>query len=172
MQVLFYIACFLILSVITLQDFKSRSISWVLIPLLFVSTFIKGMEVEESEIIQSAILSNSIFIIFQLAVLIIYFSIKTKRVNWVVDQYIGWGDILFLLAISPVFCFGNFILFTVVSLMGTLLFYFGLTLFKKNANPQIPLAGIQSMFLMGWFAFEISTHQLISHQYLLNYFVN
>lgn len=172
METLLYILSFLWLIIITLQDFKYRAISWVLIPLLFFSTGIKAIYSLESETVQSAVISNSLFIIAQISILILYFSIKTGKLNFIIDKYIGTGDVLFFFAITPVFCLGNFILFIVVSLLLVILFYFVLSQVKKNFNPQIPLAGIQSIFLIGWFLFEIFIDPTLSHQYLLNYLVN
>jgi hypothetical protein len=88
------------------------------------------------------------FLTFQLFILWIYFSIKRKKVISVTGDYLGWGDILFLVAIAFYLSPGNYIVFYVVSLIVVLIYTLTATLLSnKERNPHIPLAGLQAALL-------------------------
>jgi hypothetical protein len=154
------------------QDFRFRAISWICIPLLFISVLAKALFVSDSLVVLDYIMQNILFIILQMGVLILYFSIRKKKFESVINSYIGWGDILFFVAIAPALCFGNFLLFIVFSILFILISYSILSIFKINTNKQIPLAGIQSVFLLFWFTGEWIFDPSLSYTYLPLYFVS
>nr|WP_256935110.1 hypothetical protein [Olleya sp. HaHaR_3_96] len=88
------------------------------------------------------------FIAVNIIGLSLYFSIKNKKFINPIDESIGLGDILFFLAITPLFTLKPFIVFFVVSLLLTLLFYSIVNAIKKTST--IPLAGYLSIFLMAF----------------------
>lgn len=167
-----YIITFILLLLIIVQDFQFRAISWIWIPLLFLSVLIKSFILSDQEMILDSILQNVLFIFLQITILIIYFSIKRKKFESVINSYIGWGDILFFLAIAPALCFGNFLLFIVFSILVILISYSALSLFKIKTDKQIPLAGLQSIFLLIWLGIEWVFDHSLSYTYLPLYFVD
>jgi hypothetical protein len=167
-----YITTFVLLLLITVQDFRFRAISWIWIPLLFISVLAKALFVSDSLVVLDSIMQNILFIVLQMGVLILYFSIRKKKFESVINSYIGWGDILFFVAIAPALCFGNFLLFIVFSILFILISYSILSIFKINTDKQIPLAGIQSVFLLFWFTGEWIFDPFLSYTYLPLYFVS
>nr|WP_157247375.1 hypothetical protein [Pedobacter panaciterrae] len=87
-----------------------------------------------------------LFLTAQLFVLSIYFSARHKKIINITDNYLGWGDVLFLIAIpfylSPV----NYVLFYIVSLILVLLYAITTAKITTN-NKHIPLAGLQAALL-------------------------
>lgn len=62
--------------------------------------------------------------------------------------YLGWGDVLFLLAISFYFSPFNYILFYVLSLLIVLIYTVITGLIdNKGKQLEIPLAGLQALIL-------------------------
>ncbi len=89
---------------------------------------------------------NCAFIVVNIIGLATYFSIKNGGLINPIDTEIGLGDILFFVAVTPLFDLKHFILFLVLGLICSLLFHLVLQLFKKVKT--IPLAGYLSIFLM------------------------
>lgn len=73
--------------------------------------------------------------------------IKTKEPMTAMKESIGLGDILFLLAVIPLFQFRNYILFIITGMIFSLLLFLGVRFFKKMDT--VPLAGYLSLFLIG-----------------------
>jgi hypothetical protein len=92
-------------------------------------------------------LYNLSFLFLQGVLLVSYFVVKHRGWVNITDQYLGWGDVLFLLAMLPIFSLPVFILFYLSSLIITVLFVVMLQLVYKRIL-FIPLAGIQSLCLV------------------------
>jgi len=138
----------LTLSIIIYQDLSARAISWWTIPLLLGSIiYIRLVEQSWSLVLfESGI--NLSFLIVQLILISIYFSIKQGQLTNIADTYLGWGDILFLIPIAFLFPTFSFVLFYVSSIIIVLL---GFLIYKKIVNQNmetIPLAGGQAIYLV------------------------
>lgn len=158
----FLITILLLLGIIVFQDFMSRSIHWLTLPPLFIGLFFYKLEIVSFY----AILLNLIFISIIMGSLVVYLRIRQK--TWVnpTKSFFGWGDILFLLAITPVednrsFMF-LFISGTLFSLLLTLLLR--MTTIKIET---IPYAGMFSIFLMAHLIYSYFNPQF-SYYKLLN----
>ena len=88
-----------------------------------------------------------LFIGIQLLLLWLYFSMKNKRFINITHQYLGLGDILFLMAITFYLSPVNYVLFYIGSLIVVLLYTLTQQVLLKKVNPQIPLAGLQALLL-------------------------
>jgi hypothetical protein len=77
----------------------------------------------------------------------LYFILKHKKWINMTDQYIGWGDVLFMLAIVPLFSPLSYMLFYVTSLLMTIILVLIAQLIHKRMT-FIPLAGIQACCLI------------------------
>lgn len=165
-----YLLLLLVLSVVIFQDFRLRAIHWILIPSLLFLCIYKSRAIAGTEQMQSAFGQNSLFIIVQLVILIFYFSFRTKKIEPVINSYLGLGDVLFLIAIAPSFCFGNFLLFIVGGFTLILIAYGLFSILKIKTQRQIPLAGIQSVFLSFWLGCEWLFFPKLSFTYLPLYF--
>jgi hypothetical protein len=96
------------------------------------------------------------FLILQLVLLTVYFSIKGKKLINITVQLFGLGDVLFLFSIAFYLSVLNFLFFYITSLAFILLAWVLVQSFSSSKSKQIPLAGLQailfSVFLSGdWF---------------------
>lgn len=139
----------LCLAFICYQDLVYRAVYWWCFPLLAILMFMlkylfSGLE----ETLTHAGYGLG-FLIIQLFMLWAYFSVKSKRAVNLTGDYLGWGDILFLAAITFYLSPGNYIVFYVISLILVLVYTLTITLVnaEKN-NPHIPLAGLQAALLV------------------------
>lgn len=88
------------------------------------------------------------FLIFNFVVVTLYFSFKKRAFLNPMDRLIGWGDFLFLVAVTPLFTFRNYLKYFVLGMVFSLLLF----LLMKWIYPKygtIPLAGFLSLFLIG-----------------------
>ncbi len=138
--VLTVLICLLML-ILAYQDFASRKVLFILMPILFSLLIYRGIIENEFKVILTNTAINLIFILIQFLILTIYFSLKNKKFLNIIDNYIGIGDLLMFIVLSCCFAVFNFIVFIILSLSLLLLIYtFGI-LFKKIENKKIPLAG-------------------------------
>lgn len=133
------------LSLIAIQDFKHRAISWYILPIMFLAFLFKSFSLLSYHQVLKFALINLSFIIIQLIILTAYMSIKNKKVTNIINTYLGIGDVLFFITLTVAFSPVSFIAFYILSLMITLLFYIFYKIIFKNASTQIPLAGGQSI---------------------------
>ena len=92
------------------------------------------------------------FILINIVGLIIYYSIKSRKIYNPLNVTLGWGDVLFFFAISPIFSLKNFILFFILALILTLVFT------RLTRDKYIPLAGYFSIYLFTLIFFKILTN--------------
>lgn len=143
----FILACVPLVGVI-FQDFKSRQIYWFWPPLLFAVFFMESYQrLSFNELLQN-IGINSLFIVVNLLMVSLYFSAKERKWINIFKQHFGWGDFLFLLAITPIFSPLNFVLFFVISLILIGLLHAILITFGQLVITTVPLAGWLSVLLV------------------------
>ncbi len=126
---------------IAYQDFKQRAISWYWPVLLFVVSAFSGWNLYGTEMFKN-IAFNLAFLVILFSTVTIYFSIKAKKLTNIFDVFIGWGDVVFLLALVPFFHPLDFVLFYTFSTILSLII--ALTLKGK----EIPYAGILSALMI------------------------
>ncbi len=145
---------------IAYQDFKQRAISWYWPAILLAVSSYSGWVLFGEEIFKN-IAFNLAFLILVFGVVTIYFSLKTKKLVNIFDVFVGWGDVVFLLALIPFFHPLDYILFyTLVSVLSVVI-----ALLMKGK--EIPFAGIIStimifIFSIGWIT---DTHWLMNFQF-------
>ena len=137
-----------LLGVVVVQDFKSRAISWFLIPLLFIG-FI-GYALLKMEIIELLTYFgiNLTLVLTNLLVVTLVISIKEKKFTNILTNYLGLGDVLFFLVLTVVFSPFNFLAFYLGSILLTAIVYGGIMLISKQKKMLIPLAGAMSLLLI------------------------
>jgi len=132
----------LVFLLIIYQDFKERAISVWTIPLIF----LLSLYLAWSDLIWEAwfLLFNVAFIAVQLLGVSLYFSLKHRQWVNVTKDYLGLGDVLFFLAITPLFAPLQFCCFFVASLVFILL---GAGIYHLSIHKlkTIPLAGAMSI---------------------------
>lgn len=131
------------LLLVFIQDWKFRKIHVVLPLAIFAISFflipIKKFQLTE------IVLYNAVFFLITLGFLNLYMSLKSKKFLNPFLHYFGLGDLLFYIAVSPLFLLKNYILFFILSLVFAIIMQFGLKrIIKENT---VPLAGFSALFL-------------------------
>lgn len=134
----------LVLGLIFFQDLKQRAIHVILPVLVLVLSFLIINKKGYFNYFIS--LTNIGFLLLTLFILFIYMSIKNKKMLNPFQNHFGLGDLLFYIAISPLFVFRNYILFFILSLLFSLIMF--LIFRGKMKEKNIPLAGFASLLLI------------------------
>jgi len=136
------------LLVIAWQDFVARRVWGIAIGLLAAAGalyMLAGVHSAARLLVYAG--CNIGFLIVQFGLLKAYFLVK-RRGAGVIDQMIGWGDILFLLAAAFFFSPVNFISFYVFSLLASLVVSLVWMTVRPSVSRAIPLAGLQALVLL------------------------
>lgn len=147
MDIVLLIISISLLGIVVYQDFKGRSISWFLIPLLIVSFISYGLLFIDIYVFSTYFGINLSLILINLLGVTLFISIKEKKLTNIIDSYLGLGDVLFFLVVTTVFSPINFIIFFLGSIFLTTLTYGVIALIKKKQT-LIPLAGAMSVMLI------------------------
>lgn len=143
MLILTIVCCILL----AYQDFKSREVNILVLICLFVGSLAITFDRIGFEVYTlTAINMLLIFILF--TCLFIYFSLKKMKITNILDTKIGKGDLVILLAITPLFIPENLMTFIVFSVLIALVISIPLKIKK------IPLAGFISVGLLSFFILE------------------
>lgn len=160
-----------VLLLIFVQDLRSRSVYWVLFPVLMLLFIATGLLQHRLwvDLLQPAMI-NGLFIVVQLLLVSAYFSLKSGKWINICAELLGWGDVLLLLSVAFYLSVLNFVFFYVSSLILTLLLWMTWQGVAGRKNKQLPLAGFQAMifsvFLTGdWYGLHLN---LTDDSWLLN----
>ena len=137
-----------VLLVILYDDFRSRTIH--LFSLLGLTIFCVSygkMQLSWSEILWNGAF-NIGFVVFQLVLVSIWLSLRNRRLIWIVDEFLGLGDILFFIPLCFLFSPFSYIIFYTGSLGIVLAGFLIYRLFNISKNTTIPLAGGMSACLI------------------------
>lgn len=130
------------------QDMKYRAVYWLLFPALLMLLFpIVLRQLSFAETMRNG-LCNLAFIISQLLIVSIYFSIKKRRLINITQDYLGLGDVFFLFVIAFYFSPLNYIVFYMTSLVLVLLLAIVFIIRGKKQLLKIPLAGLQAILFL------------------------
>lgn len=140
----------LIFLIITYQDFKERAISAWTIPAIFFGSLYLSWSDDIWQV--WFLLFNILFVGIQLLGVSLYFSIKHRAWINVTKDYLGLGDVLFFLAITPLFAPLHFCCFFIGSLL-LILIIIGIYHLSIKRLKTIPLAGAMSICLLFYNAF-------------------
>lgn len=126
------------------QDVKYRQIHIVLPILIFLNSFY--FLTKKNFINYQILLYNVIFVVLTISLLVIYMSIKNKSFLNPFANYFGLGDLMFFIAITPLFITYNYILYFIFSMVFSAVLQ---SLFSKVMNAKtVPLAGFSALFLI------------------------
>jgi hypothetical protein len=135
---------------------RSRGIHWALFPaLLAASVYMARTYIDVTQI-----LYNLMYLTFMLGTLIIYLSLKKGKLTFPTNGYFSWGDILFLIALTPLFTFQSFMLFFTIGTCVTLVFHLVASMFKAQKN--VPYAGYMAVFGIGYIFLEQGIMQTLT----------
>jgi len=148
MPVFVKVGLFVMLLICSYQDFKYRAISWLFLVMLSGISFIHSFLTSGLPHTAINVLQNSLFTLLQMLLVTMYYSVRRGEIVFIVNNYIGVGDILFLLAISPLFDLPLFIVFNIVT-VGLALIIYGLKTESEGGKKfEVPFAGILSVCLI------------------------
>jgi hypothetical protein len=134
-----------VLVIIFVQDIISRSVYWMLFPLLTALLVMLRLAMHQSfSNIWPSVLTNLSFLILQLLLVSAWFSFKKGRWLNITTNLLGLGDVLFLICTVVYLSVLNFLAFYMFSLIVILLFWKIWQKSTKRKVMQIPLAGLQS----------------------------
>ena len=131
------------LAIIFWQDFKIRHIHIVLPVLTFASAYFLTNYLQNNI---KLIGINILFFSTTILVLTLYMSLKNKVFLNPFQNYFGLGDLLFYLAITPLFLLYNYVLFFIISLFFAIIMQFVLR--KWIRKDSVPLAGLSALLLL------------------------
>jgi len=126
------------------QDWKSRSIHiGILVSLAVItSTIFYQMSVD-----WKIVGLNLAFITVVMGGLVLYIAFKEGRFINIFKAHFGIGDVVFFIAVSPLFSNENFILFFISGMILSACTH--LIVSKSKGESTIPLAGYLSIYLVG-----------------------
>ncbi|MBF4485853.1 prepilin peptidase [Flavobacterium sp. CSZ] len=133
----------LCLAVVFIQDWRFRKIH-VALPLVIFAVSLFIITIEKYNLLE-IVLFNTGFFLITLGILTIYMSLKSKKFLNPFQHYFGLGDLLYYLAITPLFLLKNYILFFILSLVFAIVLQFSLKKFIREET--VPLAGFSALFL-------------------------
>lgn len=149
------ISAILLLALVAAQDFRSRLISWWLIPLLFAALVLGGISVQPFGRLAEFFALNILLLAAQGMLLLFWYRLRLGRWSNIIDSAIGLGDILFLVCMAAAFSTFNFIAAFVTGLIVALLVFPAVRLFRPQIPKEIPLAGILSLLMIVMLAWKI-----------------
>ena len=150
------------LLLVIFQDLKQRAIH-VSLPVIICGLAIAKFKLAAYPL--QELLTTSIFLGIIIFGLFIYVSVKSKKIVNSIDSSIGLGDIVFFVAIIPLFFSTSYVLFFIT---GMLISIFGHIFFNKRKDLHVPLAGYLSMYLIALLVLNtFTTNELFYTHYLL-----
>lgn len=146
----------LLLLVIFMQDFRKRAVLWLLFPVLFAcNLWINPFGIGITEMLWSAT-----FIFTLLVALTLYLRGREGRWVWVWEGFFSLGDILFLVAIIPLFTPFSFVCFFTVGTFVTILLHVLISPFSENKS--IPYAGYLALVTVPYLLIPQTIQHLIN----------
>lgn len=143
-MLLFLVIACVVLAAIFVQDVATRSIWWFLPPVLF-GVFIAF---RWKAITLTGLGFNIAFILLLMVFLTLYIRLRFGKLENPFTAYFGLGDFLFILALTPLLAFREFVLFFTIGTFLTLLLHGIALLFRKQAT--IPYAGYFSLVTIAY----------------------
>ena len=133
---------FISFGLMVFQDIKYRHIH-IGLPIL---VFAASVYVYRNSISIWEVLNTAFFILINFVAITMYFSIKNSKFQNPFKRYIGIGDLLFLIAVIPLFSFRNYVLFFISGMIVSLLLY--VVFQNRSSQKTIPLAGYLSLYII------------------------
>jgi len=134
------------------QDVKDRTIHLIWFGLILIITSSINYLIGNNWIDS---LFALLFLIVNVSVLFLYISFKNKKKINIFESHLGLGDVLFFVAIIPLFSLRNFVLYFILGMIVSMIFHLLFNKFQKHLT--IPLAGYLSLFLISIESYSIIT---------------
>lgn len=131
--------------ILIIEDFRYRKVHLILIILLLITNSYYWVWLNE----QNTWYTNLAFLSILIVLLFVYIKIRFKgKISF--KEAIGYGDIIFLIAMTPVFNLYNFFIFFNLSILLALITFFILNRVNKDFKkiPFISFMGISNLLLL------------------------
>ena len=152
MQFYIYIA---LLVLCFYQDVRFRGIHWTVFPLLLGGAFLVN-----DLWMWTDIFYNAAFLVGTLFMLTVYLSVKEGRLVNMTDGYFSWGDILFLLALAPLFEFRWYLIFFTAGTCISLVMHVIASTIKRQKS--VPYAGYMAVVGIAFLVFQEQIQNFMS----------
>ncbi|MFL9843547.1 hypothetical protein [Flavobacterium rhizosphaerae] len=151
------------LALITWQDAKFRQVHISLLIIMFLVSFYNSyLQLGNLSIKISGF--NILFFFLTFGLMVAYISIKNNSFNNPFTHYFGLGDVLFYVAVSPLFVNRYYVLFFICSLLFSMLLH---AVFKKvSKHNTVPLAGYAAFLLLLIISCDVLTDSKITTIFL------
>lgn len=144
----------LVLGVIAWEDLRYRAIRWWLLPALFLSMALPALLHARPWYMDAGY--NLIFLLVQFTAAVGLLLLRQRRFTNPVDNWVGTGDLLFLLVVALALPRWNFLLFYLSGLALCIPAQLLLRKLSPGAARSVPLAGFLAIYLGCWVALERS----------------
>lgn len=144
----------LVFVIILFQDVKYRGVHWLLFPALLTASLFFGKVHLSVEIA----LYNLGFLLVLLLTLTLYLSLRNGKLVIVTKGFFSWGDILFLVAIIPLFDLQTYMLFFTAGTFLALILHLLASILKPQKT--LPYAGYMAVAGILFVVFEHSIEKL------------
>ena len=143
METILILSLLLCLLFIFLQDWKYREIH-IALPFFIYILSVAVIKLPIKLTLQNSAV-NIIFFFVVFTVMVVYMSVKNKKLINPFQNYFGLGDVLFYCSITPFFEIKNFILFFISSMIFAIILQ---VISNKNKTTTVPLAGFSALLLV------------------------
>lgn len=140
------------------DDYRKREIH-VLWLFLFAILVIAGCFLQKDCIIVlSNMFYNTLVLSLLLTSIIIWLSVRKREFVNPFIEHLGWGDIIFLMALTPVFNSRNYLIYLIASSIFSIIYWVVYNELKRNRNNRdsaIPLVTTASITYVAYLIFNI-----------------
>ena len=130
------------------QDFRSRRISWWLLPLFTLGIILVFSIDGNGRDFFYFFSLNLLFLVIQFIFLSGWYLVKNKKITRIIDTKLGLGDVLFLICMATMFSPANFLLVYTAGMLFSLCIGVLVKFMRKNTDFEIPLAGLLAIPLI------------------------
>lgn len=140
-----------LLAVLFVQDWKSRLIH-VSLPIgIFVISLCLNTGTAAAK--ATLVFGNLVFFLLTLSLLVAYMSLKNRKFLNPFKNYFGVGDLLFFMAVTPLFLMRHYVIYFVLSMVLSIVLQASLK--KRVEKDSVPLAGFASLLLIALLANDL-----------------
>lgn len=141
-----------------IEDYRKREINVLWLFLFVLLVIVNSIHMKSYITIMSNMFYNSLILCFLLASISIWLSIRKREFVNPFIQYIGWGDIIFLWALTPVFNLRGYLIYLIISSSISIIYwmtYNKLIQKRHNLDSTIPLVTMAGITYFTYLIFNI-----------------
>lgn len=138
--------------VMIFSDFKKRTISIFWLGIFALSILGYGLSTNSEYV--SKIITNLTILGLIATFATLYLILKNKQLINPLSEYIGIGDLLFIVCLVPLWSGVQFLIFLIISFVSGILWWITLKIFYGR-NRTIPLVGIMGITFLVYHTYEI-----------------